>query len=25
LISEWLGVPAQRVLGGDHRSLGFLG
>lgn len=25
LISDWLGVPAQRVLGGDHRSLGFLG
>ena len=25
LISDWLGVPAQRVLGGDHRSLDFLG
>ena len=25
LISDWLGVPAQRVLGGDHRSLAFLG
>ena len=25
LISDWLGVPAQRVLGGDHRSLAFFG
>ena len=24
LVSDWLGVPAGRVLGGDHRSLGFL-
>ena len=24
LVSDWLGVPAGSVLGGDHRSLGFL-
>ena len=25
IISDWLGVPAERVLSGDHASLGFLG
>ena len=25
LINDWLGVPAEKVLGGDHRSLKFLG
>lgn len=25
IISDWLGVPAERVLSGDHSSLGFLG
>jgi uncharacterized protein (DUF1501 family) len=24
IVSDWLGVPADRVLSGDHRSLGFL-
>lgn len=24
IISDWLGVPADRILSGDHRSLGFI-